>query len=175
MHKSLVLTILGSDKPGLVNAVSNTLKDFQGNWEESRMVELSGQFAGLLKVTLPVSAVPEFKAALQTLRTQGLQVTMADAVIEDEVSGKLVEMEVLGQDAPGIIQSITAKLAQLGVNIHELCSEQRQAPMSAEKLFFATLSLELPAGIDEEQVQDGLEELAEQLLVDINFSKELAA
>lgn len=169
MHSTLILTVLGPDHPGLVQSLSEVLNQQQGNWTESRMVHLGGQFAGLLQVSLPRERVANLKAALDVLQDNGLKVLIAET---SEITGakETLKIEVLGLDRPGIIRDITTQLASLKVNIEELFSEQRPAPMSGGMLFFASLHLSLPEGISAEQVQAKLEELSDQLMVDLNFA-----
>ena len=52
MQTSLVITILGPDKVGLVKSLSKTLNQHKGSWTESRMSRLGGKFAGLLEVSV---------------------------------------------------------------------------------------------------------------------------
>lgn len=169
MHTTLILTVLGPDHPGLVQALSEVLNQQQGNWTESRMVHLGGQFAGLLQVALPREQVAHLKAALDQLQTRGLQVLIAETLEAPPITATL-NIKVLGLDRPGIIRDITTQLASLKVNIEELFSEQRPAPMSGGTLFFAALTLSLPVDVSAEQVQTKLEELSDQLMVDLNFA-----
>ena len=171
MQMSLVLTVLSDDRPGLVKMLSDVLKEYQGNWTESRMIHLAGKFAGLLMVSVPESEFDNLVSALHDLEDDGLEISVdATAIETTEDTVETLELEVLGQDSPGIINRITNQLLTLSINIEELSSEQRSAPMSAELLFYAKLSLGLPKGVTAEQVQEALEELPNQLMVDINFS-----
>ena len=52
MNTYLVLTVIGDDKPGLVESLSSVIADHQGNWLESSMSQLAGKFAGILKVSV---------------------------------------------------------------------------------------------------------------------------
>jgi glycine cleavage system regulatory protein len=169
MHTTLILTVLGPDHTGLVKALSEILNQQQGNWTESRMVHLGGQFAGLLQVSMPRERVANLKAALDVLHDSGLKVLIAETN-EVPVSTNTLKVEVLGLDRPGIIRDITTQLASLKVNIEELFSEQRPAPMAGGTLFFAALTLSLPSEVSAEQVQTKLEDLSDQLMVDLNFA-----
>ena len=48
---TLVLTLIGDDRAGLVNAVAEVVARHGGNWERSQMAELAGKFAGIVLVT----------------------------------------------------------------------------------------------------------------------------
>jgi len=171
MQVSLVLTVLSDDRPGLVKMLSEVLKEYGGNWTESRMIHLAGKFAGLLKVSVPEQQSNLLITALNSMQDDGLEIAIevvTSPVTEPEL--ETLELEVLGQDSPGIINTITQQLASLTVNVEELHSEQRLAPMSSEVLFYARLSLSLPEAVSAQQVQETLEDMPDQLMVDIQFT-----
>jgi glycine cleavage system regulatory protein len=174
MNSSLVITVLATDRPGLVSSLSEVLRTHHANWMDSRMSRLAGKFAGILHVSIDEQHIDELKTALKAIpgiEGHDLQVQIEKSEHNNQTNKeKLLKLEVLGQDRPGIIEDITRKLATLSVNIEEMCSEQRVASMSNELLFFANLSLQLPKNIQPEAVQDALEELSDQLMVDLNFS-----
>lgn len=170
MQTSLVLTVLSDDQPGLVKTISEVLKEYDGNWTESRMVQLAGKFAGLLKVTAPEAQVDLLTAALTSLQDDGLEIAIEVVSEAADSPSETLELEVLGQDSPGIINAITQQLAKLKVNVEELMSEQRSAPMSSEVLFYAKLEVSLPDNLTATQLQDALEEMPDQLMVDIQFA-----
>lgn len=170
MQTSLVLTVLGPDRSGLVKSIAEAVKAHQGNWQESRMVRLAGQFAGLAHVTLPQEQLAALQQSLQTLQQNGLQILMQQSDVASEANVTPLMLELLGHDRPGIIHDITRQLAALNVNIEELESEQRAAPMSSELLFYAQLKLGLPAGVTAEDVQGAFESMPDPLMVDLSFS-----
>lgn len=169
MQASLVLTILGPDRAGLVKAIAETVKNHQGNWQESRMVQLAGQFAGLVHVTLPAGQTESLVAALGTLQQDGLQILVRQGESITRPVYTPLTLELLGNDRPGIIHDITRVLVGLGINVEELASEQRAAPMSNELLFYAKLRLGLPAGVQPQDVEGAFAALPDPLMVDLTF------
>ena len=171
MQISFVLTVLSDDQPGLVMTLSDVINEYAGSWTDSRMIHLGGKFAGLLKISVPEDQADELIASLTSLQDDGIEIAIETVSDEDVVEVSETQIiEVLGQDSPGIINAITNQLASLSVNIEELYSEQRPAPMSSEHLFYAKLNLSIPKGVTSDDVQDALEELPEQLMVDIDFT-----
>ena len=71
---SLVLTVLGDDRPGLVSAVSAAVGAHHGSWERSEMARLSGKFAGIVLVSVPDAEVEGLRTALAALAAAGLHV-----------------------------------------------------------------------------------------------------
>ena len=171
MQISFVLTVLSDDQPGLAKTLSDVINEYAGSWTDSRMIHLAGKFAGLLRVSVAEDQADELIATLTALQDDGIEISIEtiDATEPTDASDTL-ELEVTGQDSPGIINAITSQLANLSVNIEELYSEQRPAPMSSETLFYAKLNLSIPDGVSTHDVQEALEELPEQLMVDINFT-----
>ncbi len=171
MHVTLVITILGEDKPGLVESISTVLNESEGNWTDSRMVHLAGKFAGLLQITLAEEKAEEFKSKLDALQSDQLNIAIETASNNYQEPDRTIKVELLGQDRPGIIRDITRELAKLHVNIEELDSEIRQASMSGETLFYANLKLGLPNDVSSDVVRDMLEEMSDPFMVDVNFSE----
>src|SRR5277367_4046077 len=117
MQMPLVMTIIGPDRTGLVESVARVVADHGGNWLESRMCRLGGEFAGILRVEIPAEKKSALLDALQKLQTNGLQILVRDdASSSANISGKQTTLEIVGSDRPGIVRDITAALARAGVN-----------------------------------------------------------
>jgi len=170
MSTSIVLTVVSDDHPGIVEALSDVIAGHGGNWTESSMMSLAGKFAGILLVQVPAEQVDDFISALVALESRGMQIVAQrseSAPIGD--SAREYSIELVGQDHPGIVHEITEVLAKHGVNVQELETTVQSASMSGESLFFAHASLFVPAEADLEKLQDELEELANELMVDIEL------
>ncbi|WP_417534809.1 glycine cleavage system protein R [Marinobacterium stanieri] len=170
MMTSLVLTIIGPDKPGLVGLLSRTIADHQGNWLESGMSRLGGKFAGILITQVPTAEADALIAALEALSTQGLKVT-AERSEETPALESLQPMalELVGHDKPGIVREISQALAARHINVERLSTELTSGSMSAEELFKAEAELLAPADLDPDELQQALEAIAGDLMVDITL------
>jgi glycine cleavage system regulatory protein len=71
---SLVMTVLGQDRPGVVEALAKVVRDCGANWLESRMAHLAGQFAGIVHVEVEADRAESLLQALRQLERQGLTV-----------------------------------------------------------------------------------------------------
>jgi glycine cleavage system regulatory protein len=172
MTNALVLTVIGPDQPGLVEALAQTVADHGGSWESSRMARLAGCFAGILKVQVPGEGAAALFDALHALEGQGLRVVVEEARGADASPVfRELELELVGQDRPGIIRDIAAGLASVGVNVAELATECTPAPMSGETLFKATARLHLPDSCSEDVLREALEKIAADLMVDIALAE----
>ncbi len=166
---NLILTLIGPDKPGLVDALAAAIAQRHGNWTESRMIHLEGQFAGLLRVDLPEEEVSDLEAALSELQTGGLHIHMVRASDGKQATRHTGSIHLLGQDRPGIIHEISRILALHQVNVEELESACSSAPMSGEILFEANLRVTFPSEAATADVRLALEKLAADMMVDITF------
>lgn len=166
----LVLTLIGPDRPGLVEAVAERVTAHGGNWLESRMARLAGQFAGVLRVELPDAGVAALEAALRELEALGLRVVVHGGTAAPE-EGLEMELEAVGQDHPGIVRDISQVLVRHGVNIAELTTDRRSAPMAGGPLFVARARITVPAGVDAERLQRDLERIAHDLMVELKLAE----
>lgn len=173
MNTSLVLTLVGLDRPGLVESVAQLVAAHGGNWLESRMARLGGQFAGIARVTIPTAREAEVRAALVALKARGLEVTVAQDPAQTPAAkvGRAVRLELVGQDRPGIVHQITHVLAAHRVNVEELTTECVEAPMAGGMLFQAQAELLIPATADMAAIRADLEKIAADLMVDLRFAE----
>lgn len=170
MQVSLVLTVIGPDRPGIVEQLAQTIAAHEANWLESRMAHLAGQFAGILRARVPASHADRLERALVALGPTGLRITVArDAATEEPDERLRLSLELVGHDRPGIVRDISGVLAARGVNVEELATECEAAPMSGGVLFRATAELRAPRGVTLDELHRALEELASDLMVDVTL------
>lgn len=168
MTTYLVLTVIGDDKPGLVESLSQVIADNGGNWLESSMSQLAGKFAGILRVSVSDAQADALITALDGVSSK-LKLVI-ERVNEDElqVMPTTLSLSLVGNDRPGIVKEISHCLAGLGVNVEQLNTECAPAPMSAVDLFKARAVLRVPAGLALERLQEALESLADDLIVEVH-------
>jgi glycine cleavage system regulatory protein len=168
----LVLTLIGQDRPGLIEAVATIVRGSGGNWLESRMTRLGGKFAGILRAQLPAENVPGALRALSALEGRGLKVvaeTEPPSAEGERAGGVHMNLEVVGVDRPGIVREITQLLAAAEVNVEELETDRRSAPMSGEILFEARAVVRVPPSTDLAALRAELERAAKDLVVDVRL------
>ena len=174
MLATLVMTIIAPDRPGLVQMVAAHVADHGGNWLESRMCRLGGQFAGILRVAVPAGRRDELTSALRTLEGDGCRVIIhaeedAGPASPGAERGSLARLEIVGADRPGILRSVSSVLAAHGVNVEELASECVSAPMDGGRLFQARASILVPPSVKLATVRAELQRIAADLMVDVKL------
>jgi glycine cleavage system regulatory protein len=171
---TLVLTAIGDDHAGLVRALSGVVADHNGNWETSRMAHLAGKFAGIVMVTVPDQDANDLIADLEPLRERGLlevSAELSSAALRDTGQPR-VALELVGLDRPGIVRDVSDVLAKRNVNIEELETETLSAPMEGGTIFKARATLTLPDMVSVDYLTEAFEDLAGQLMVDIEIETE---
>ena len=170
MRTSLVLTLIGDDKPGLVQQLADHVLAAGANWEESRMARLAGKFAGLLRVSVESGQADALTSRLTSSGVAGLTVVVEKSAAA-ESAVRAIHLELIGHDHPGIIRNIARVLAAHHVNIEELETDTTSAPMSGDVLFRARATLSVPATMTIEQLRQELEALAGELMVDLTLDE----
>ncbi len=167
MQTQLLISFIADDRPGLVQGIAETVSAHGGNWLESRMTHLGGKFAGIVNVELAQARVEELQRALRALEALGLMLRIETP--PQPVAAVLHtswRLDIVGQDRPGIVHEFSAALASRRINVVQLRSDITSAPMSAAPLFTASVTIQVPAEIDIDELRERLEAIAEELTID---------
>ena len=171
----LVLTLIGPDHPGIVDSVSDVVAAHGGNWLESRMAHLAGKFAGVLCVEVADEQAAALEDALRHLEGNGLKVVVERSAFVEPLRQHAMEIELLGADRPGLVHEISALLAAHNVNVEELVTDRVAAAHSGDRMFHARLRVIIPEAVGATAVRQGLERLADDLMVEIRLAEALGA
>ena len=173
MGTSLVVTVIGNDRPGIVERLSEVVLAAGANWEESRMARLAGKFAGILRVSVTAERADMLASGLRALTSDGLTIVVESSADAARETFRTVRLELVGNDHPGIIRDISKVLAQHHVNIEELETGVSGAPMTGEQLFRASVQLRLPAAVTTDWLRARLEALAGEMMVDVTLDEQV--
>ena len=163
--KPVIFTIIGNDKPGLVDAVAKKVYEYGGNWQGSSFAHMAGQFAGFVEALVPADKHQALIDALNSI--DGLQVHSQSVSDSAQTDTDELTIEVMGNDRPGIVQQITNVLNRFSLNIINFNSTCESAPNWGSEMFKARIRVALPAEVDQDDVKDALEAVANDLVVDI--------
>ncbi len=171
MSVSLVLTVIGDDRPGLVEQLATAVSLHHGNWLESSMSNLSGKFAGIVCVSVPeeqLVALTDALAALPGLRVTS-EVSHSPAVAQ--AGNRRLKLSLVGHDRIGIVREVSQVLARHALNVEDLSTYTASAPMSAGMLFHASVELTASSTFDVRALTSELENLSNDLMVDITLDE----
>jgi len=176
MNASLVITLIGTDRPGLVNALAARAGACGANWLESSMAQLAGQFAGIVRLEIAEAQAAKLEASLRELEAEGLRLTIERGVTAAVNDTRCrATLELIGHDRPGIVREISAVLARHGASIDKLETACESASFSGEPMFRARIAMYVPAAEQLASLRTDLEALANELIVDINLGAAAAA
>lgn len=164
--KPVIFTIIGNDKPGLVDILAKTVYANEGNWQGSSFAHMAGQFAGFVEVLVPEDKHQTLENALNQI--DGLHVQVQSAPERTMSKLNKVTIDVTGNDRTGIVQEITNILNGFNLNILNFSSRCESAPNWGGLIFKANLHVEVPTDTHVDELQDALEAVANDLIVDMS-------
>ena len=162
-----ILTVLGSDRPGLTSSVAEAVAGVGGTWLESHFARLRGVYVGSVLVEFPQERIHELQRALGKIEEKGLRVDLLEVGPAHEEKCTGMALEVVGQDRPGIVHEVTAALSSAGVNIASFESRIESSSWSGIPLFRAVAELTVKAGTSEDALREALESVSGDLMVDL--------
>jgi glycine cleavage system transcriptional repressor len=148
-RKYMVLTAVGADRPGLVQKISSAIHESQANLEDSRMAILGGEFALILLLSGPATAVARVGELSRSLEAElGLRMSFHET--KPSASGQSFlpfRLRVSGFDRPGIVARVSTVLASRGINVASLESRVQNAPLSGTPMFLLNAELQVPSEV----------------------------
>ena len=170
MKSQMVFTVIAKDRPGLVDQLAAVVVEANGNWLESSMARLGGEFAGIVRIEVEPAAIHTLQSKFEDLSKEGIMISLRSGEARVE-NGKenAAYLEIESLDHPGILHQITQILNGRGVSIDQLETTVTAGSMSGESFFKAKADLRLPYGLDLADVRDDLQSTAADLMADINF------
>jgi glycine cleavage system regulatory protein len=168
--QKLVIGFIGKDEPGLVRRLAQIVSDHNGSWLESRMSQLANRFAGIAVVSADADKQAELKLALESL---GEVSSVVEEAEDTEIkNARVLEVNVVGPDRPGIVHEVTLALEQNVANVMQMETRISAAPMSGEITFSADATVEVDFAEEWQSLADKLDAVALQLGIDILVEEE---
>ncbi|MFJ4046165.1 glycine cleavage system protein R [Microbacterium sp. NPDC089987] len=164
---TLILTVAGADRPGLVSTVADVVAAHGGNWENSQLAELAGTFAGVIEISVAEDRVDALRGDLDAL--DGMLAITVHAGADTSAAGtaQRISISVLGNDRAGIVREISGVLSAHALSIESMTTQTRDAAMAGGRLFESAVTATLPASADLEALRADIERLTHDLQVDI--------
>lgn len=170
--RTVVVSLIAADRPGLVAELAAAVAEHGGNWLESQMGRLGGTFAGAVLVEVAEEGIEDLTSAVRTLReVDVVEVTAATSGGAEDDDLTPVRLVAIGQDQPGIVREVTVALADRGLGIREFHTTTTDAPMSGERLFEAVAVVGAARDLDLTDLRTALDEVSTQLSLDIRLDE----
>lgn len=163
--QSLVISIMGKDKPGIVDALAKCIYQHNGNWLGSSFAHMAGMFTGFVEVHVNADKKESLLKALDGMSDISVQAVATSPSANAHPTE--LSVEVMGNDKPGIVQELTSVLNQFNLNIINFSSHCESAPNWGSLMFKATAVIAVPDTFEHDALQQALEALSNDLVVEI--------
>lgn len=175
-NTSLVVSIVGTDRQGIVSALADKAQRFGANWAASRMTRLAGEFAGMVHFEVPRENADNLATSLRGLQSSGLQVVVAKSDGANTPAAlRVFELELVGEDRLGIVSNLTKMLAERGISIESIHTDIVRSGVSGKQTFKVEAHLLVPANLSVEALQKELGTLASEMMLDIALGERQVA
>ncbi len=165
--QSLVFTIIGPDRPGIVEQISRCVNEHECNWLGSRMSRLGGKFAGIIQVEGDAELLGSLQSDLGKLRD--LTVVVEEGGSDGDRSEKTIIVTMLGLDRPGVVREVASELAAQQLNVLDLETGVSKAAMTGGLMFHGRAVVACNGGEDLIALSERLDEISNSLGVDIEL------
>ncbi len=161
----LVISFVSSDRAGLVDTLSNIVKNHQGNWQASSLHQMSDTFAGVIEISINEESISALLNEINAI--EGMQILHKISNLVAEKQPPSLVLELTANDRAGIVQEISSVIHKQGGNLIKLVSTQESAAHSGQTLFKAKATIAVSEQLTDLLI-DTLENLADDLMVDIS-------
>jgi len=170
-HTDVLISVVGRDRPGIVESVTRSMVGQRGNVLESRLAKLGGEFAGFFLVRLDEGRVEALDQALAA-DSDGLdiRVRVLESDSDSPHGGVPYRLVVSGADHEGIIHDFGALLARSGVNIANMRTVVKPSPITGTPLFSMRATLEVPLTVPLKVLRADLEAICEAEAVEAELN-----
>jgi len=167
---SVLLSISGHDRPGIVRDVAESLLGLNANIEDSSMTALRGRFTMMLIVRMSEDrSMGELKAALAELEQRTRLTVQSQTISDEEANVSALEPDhiitVHGADKAGIVHAVTDTLATLGVSVVDVSTQSRDSDKGSVYM----MVLEVSAGDQGKAMKAALDVMAENIAVEVDL------
>ena len=172
MNELIVISALGSDRPGIVQSLAAAVLDRDGNILDSRMTVLGGEFAVLMLVSGTAATIEQLEQARPQLEAE-LDLTLImrrTRAREQAGAGMPYAADVVAMDHPGIVHDIANFFSGRGINIDELNTGTYSAPHTGTPMFSLHLTLSVPAQESVAKLRDAFLDFCEERNLDASFT-----
>lgn len=182
MAKQYILTVLASNRTGILAALANALDELGGNTLDVSQAVIREFFTMIVAAEFPENRDPDVIVdhIRAVCRPYGAEVSLKDPSDEevfesadDPVEKQRYVLTIAGPDRPGVLRFIAHRLAQHGIDLVDLQGQRREE----DRTFLFSMELDAPLGIDSLQLRRELEIefMSDSITVSLQHRRVLAA
>lgn len=168
MSNYLVITALGSDRPGIVNELAHNIKEHECNIEDSRMSVLGGEFAVMLLISGNWNTIAKLQDQLANLEEKlGMRI-IAKSTASRHSSKKVLPyaVEVISIDHPGIVNNLANFFSTRNINIEEMSTSSYAAAHTGTPMFSVHIEVGIPATMSISDLRESFMDFCDNLNLD---------
>lgn len=163
----LVISSIGTDKPGIVNELAKACSETNCNIVDSRMTVLGGEFAVIMMVAGTESNIKQLESTLPSLSDSlGLTTTLKHTSARNEAPALAYSVNVIALDNPGIVHEIAQYFSKQNINIDDLNTGTYSAPHTGTQMFTLTMTVRIPANTHIASLRDEFMDFCDELNLD---------
>lgn len=164
----LVISAVGEDQPGIVNALSTKILDSGCNIVDSRMTVLGGEFALIIMISGNWNTIAKLEANLPGLEKQlGLTIIAKRTEERSQQDNKIPYMvEVVAMDHPGIVNNVADFFSSRNINIEDLSTGSYAAAHTGTVMFTMHMVISIPSDMHLGDLRENFTEFCDNLNLD---------
>tara|TARA_A100001011_G_scaffold103101_2_gene108859 strand:- start:12990 stop:13505 length:516 start_codon:yes stop_codon:yes gene_type:complete len=168
MRSKLIISANGPDRKGIVSEISSIININDGNIETSKMIRLETEFALLVLIDINNNKIEILRDKLNQIKSLSFNFIETESDTNNQFINKY-HLYINGADNEGIVHSFSKFLSETDINIDEISTKIKNAPMSATPLFMMDVIIGSKSKIDIKNVSKNLNEIAGKLGVDVSI------
>ena len=168
MNQLIVLSVLGTDRPGVVDDITKVILECGGNIDESRMTALGKEFAMLLLVSGNWHTLNKLEASLDKLTgDDGLIINIKKTDLRSDIEECMpYGVDIVCLDEPGIVFNLANFFAARKIEISELVTRRYAAAHTGAPRLSLQMTISLPGSVHISQLREEFMEVCDQLNLD---------
>jgi len=147
MQEYLVISAIGEDKPGIINALSQAATECGCNILDTRMTVLGGEFALLMMLSGQSQNIEAVSSTLPPVADKFSLTTILKRTQPrtPKQPSRPYRVEVVALDHPGIVREIAGFFSNRDINIEEMETGAYAAAHTGTPMFSLEMTVNIPA------------------------------
>ena len=157
MRDKLIISASGPDRKGIVSEISSIINQCNGNIETSRMIRLEEQFSILILIKIENKNRENLKNKINEIENLKVDVNATSSI--NKTYKNKFHLYINGADNEGIVYSFSNYFSKLNINIEEINTSIKNAPVSATPLFMMDIIITSSEKINENEIIQDLNKI----------------
>ncbi len=168
MKQHIVVSAIGSDRPGLVHELTRVISDCGGNISESRMASLGSEFAMVLLVSGNWHSLAKLETELKKLsESSGLTVHIKRTEPRAARTDMLpYSIDAVCLDQTGIVSALSGFCSSRGIDIADVSTRTYPAAHTGAQMFSVQMIVNVPSRLHLAHLREEFMDLCDSLNLD---------